>query len=317
MSNNRHLTLIAITSLVVFSLLVLTYPALASLVTGGTPGRPPYAKLSVYQGVIALAPAGTNDSVMELGNAGRDIASTGDLFFRPSSLTYDVGIRLYNNAGSADMNVPGKVCLHPGGGAADCRTEWPTGGGSNLWDRIADAKAGHPDLGYLFPKQLNPPVNTLGVQIGSSGTPVQVGPATGPAADFTNTADSYYQAWMINTNTGVGALFQGNVYSKAEIFGSQRVCLGYLGAPEPGIPLKCGPGFYEAWHPADVINLGLKNEGINSGLDADLLGGLNVTIEPPTGCLALGFPNEGVHAACFCVDFPGVGKKCNDMRNRF
>jgi len=304
----RPLFLISLLSLIIIGLIAVNNPVSASLVTGGTPGRPPYAKLSVYQGVIALAPAGTNDSVMEIGNAGRDLASTGDLFFRPSSISYDVGIRLYNNGGYADMNVPGKVCLHPGGGAADCRTEWPTGGGSNLWDRIADAKLGHPDLGYLYPKETG-----LGIQIGSNGTPVQVSPASGPAAEFISNGSSYdYAAWIVHGNNGVGALFQGNVYSSSEVWGLQRVCVGN-GA---GLGPNCGAGFSEAWHPANAADPATANEGLNSGLDADLLDGMNVTLEYPT-CTSGPDWQWGVKAACFCVTFPGNIKKCGDMRNRF
>jgi hypothetical protein len=46
------------------------------------PGAAPYAKLSVYQGVISVVPGGAGDSVMEIGNAGRDIASTGNINLR-------------------------------------------------------------------------------------------------------------------------------------------------------------------------------------------------------------------------------------------
>ncbi len=56
----------------------------AGPITGGS-GNPPYTKLGVYQGVIAVIPGGSGDSVMEIGNAGRDIASTGSIYFRPNS----------------------------------------------------------------------------------------------------------------------------------------------------------------------------------------------------------------------------------------
>ncbi len=43
------------------------------------------SKLTVYQGVVVVAPGGVGDDVLELGNAGRDIASTGAIYLRPNS----------------------------------------------------------------------------------------------------------------------------------------------------------------------------------------------------------------------------------------
>ncbi len=59
-----------------------------ALVSAGpitNPGGLPFAKLSVYQGVVAIVPGLSGDSVMEIGNAGRDIASTGSIYLRPGS----------------------------------------------------------------------------------------------------------------------------------------------------------------------------------------------------------------------------------------
>ncbi|MBI5467045.1 MAG: hypothetical protein HY975_02415, partial [Candidatus Kerfeldbacteria bacterium] len=45
------------------------------------------SKLTIYGGVITVAPGATGDNILELGNAGRDIAGSGDIFIRPGSLS--------------------------------------------------------------------------------------------------------------------------------------------------------------------------------------------------------------------------------------
>ncbi|MBI5405337.1 MAG: hypothetical protein HY976_03880 [Candidatus Kerfeldbacteria bacterium] len=88
--------------------------AFAGPITNG-PGNPPYTKLGVYQGVFAIIPGGSGDSVLEIGNAGRDIASTGSLIVRPggSATTSGAGTyaEFFNDAGKASLRVPGRVCI--------------------------------------------------------------------------------------------------------------------------------------------------------------------------------------------------------------
>ncbi len=71
-------------TLIALSLMVVAPLVWAGPITGGS-GNPPFTKLGVYQGVIAIVPGLSGDSVMEIGNAGRDIASTGSIYLRPGS----------------------------------------------------------------------------------------------------------------------------------------------------------------------------------------------------------------------------------------
>ncbi|MEK7637420.1 MAG: hypothetical protein AAB402_03505 [Patescibacteria group bacterium] len=73
-----------------------------ALVSAGpitNPGGIPFAKLSVYQGVIAIVPGLAGDSVMEIGNAGRDIAGSSDLVLRPGT-SNSLFVRADSNGGS-------------------------------------------------------------------------------------------------------------------------------------------------------------------------------------------------------------------------
>jgi len=64
---------------------------------------------SAYQGVVTVAPGVGGDSILELGNAGRDIAGTGDIFIRPGSLSGSTAnfARFYSAASKAYLTVPG------------------------------------------------------------------------------------------------------------------------------------------------------------------------------------------------------------------
>lgn len=77
--------MVALATLAVPAAFLVAQQVVAGPITGG-PGNSPFAKLSVYQGVIAIVPGLYGDSVMEIGNAGRDIASTGSIYLRPGSV---------------------------------------------------------------------------------------------------------------------------------------------------------------------------------------------------------------------------------------
>lgn len=81
----------------------------AGPITGGM-GNPPYSKLSVYQGVLSIVPGGIHDSVMEIGNGGRDIASTGRIYLRPGSVTTPGG-----DIQGGDVLITPQDATHEGG----------------------------------------------------------------------------------------------------------------------------------------------------------------------------------------------------------
>jgi len=75
------LSALGLGALVVF---VVVQQVSAGPITGGY-GNAPFSKLSVYQGVLSIVPGGAGDSVMEIGNAGRDIKSTGSINLFPGT----------------------------------------------------------------------------------------------------------------------------------------------------------------------------------------------------------------------------------------
>ncbi len=127
----------------------------AGPITGGG-GSAPFVKLGVYQGVLSIIPTG-GANAMEVGNLGRDIASSTTMYLRPSSLPTKICIG-GSNSGTACPNgneclgggvcsntAPrvykyptfpeaaldldgGRLCLH-GTGVDDCRNVWPISGG--------------------------------------------------------------------------------------------------------------------------------------------------------------------------------------------
>lgn len=98
----------------------------ASTISGAT------QKLTVYQGVAMIVPGGAGDSMMEIGNAGRDIISSGDIFIRPNKLatgTVDYA-KFYVTGGKVSLRIPGELCF----GDNTCQTT-AGGGGSSPWIR--------------------------------------------------------------------------------------------------------------------------------------------------------------------------------------
>ncbi len=88
---------------------VVAFQADAGPITGG-PGVAPFTKLAVYQGVMTVVPTG-GAQLMEIGNAGQDIASTGDVYLRPGSVAESntVALRVYNSGGTAFATLPGRL----------------------------------------------------------------------------------------------------------------------------------------------------------------------------------------------------------------
>lgn len=181
-------------------LIVVGNTAQAGPITGGG-GHTPFVKLGVYQGIVTIiSPGGGN--IMTLGNAGRDITSTSDLYFRPGGIQNDnICFGGTNNGGActtdldcpgagsclqqatsignvgyaeAGLFVTGSICLH-GSGSADCRNVWPASGGAGdpYW---TTATVG--SLTTLTPVTSGSPT-VQSLRIGSPANPVP--PGNGPA----------------------------------------------------------------------------------------------------------------------------------------
>ncbi|MBI4092863.1 MAG: hypothetical protein HY420_02980 [Candidatus Kerfeldbacteria bacterium] len=112
-------------------------------------------KLKVTAGVLIVNTGAASDSILELGNAGRDIVSTGDIYFRPDNTS--AGLRFSGNTTdntqdllvTGDLSVGRNICL---GGV--CQSAWPST--IDLWETVTNA-----GFTYLQPKQdagINPAI---------------------------------------------------------------------------------------------------------------------------------------------------------------
>lgn len=123
--NQRLFMAGAVAALILTAGLLLAPRVQAGPVTGG-PGQPPFVKLGVYQGVVSVTTDTSN--IMEIGNLGTDIASTGNLYLRPGSAPRDdsKNAQAYLKTIGPDqlgsLKVPGEFCL-----GGQCFTQWPSG----------------------------------------------------------------------------------------------------------------------------------------------------------------------------------------------
>ncbi len=202
--------------LAVVGVIVILQPLIvtAGPITNG-PGIAPFTKLGVYQGLATIAPpptcvGGSNpytscpntpvgsslpdcfgggictaSSVLEIGNAGRDIAGTGDIYLRPGGLTQGVGLRLQqqDNARVGLSVLGGKLCFGSPS-ATNCHGLWSDivgGSGDVFWELYPSASptavrpsTGQPAATVRIGRPTNPVPNTNGValEIYGSGSPV-------------------------------------------------------------------------------------------------------------------------------------------------
>lgn len=114
-------------------------------------------RIAVSNGVITVAPGGATDSVMELGNHGNEIVSTGPIFLRPGGT--EAGSRFIGNSDQTqDLSMTGDVLI--GGGVvigdpavpSNRKTVWPEPDG---WSRLSDAT-----FNYLTPNERSVSVST-------------------------------------------------------------------------------------------------------------------------------------------------------------
>ncbi|MFH0951760.1 MAG: hypothetical protein V1838_01075, partial [Patescibacteria group bacterium] len=148
-------------------------------------------RFTVYDGVISIA--GSND-VMQIGNAGRDITSTGKIYIRPGKEngvfnepsgagTYFVaedaiGTNIQHLYMSGDLYMGNssnvrKICLY-GTGSEVCNDQWPTGGTDSDWtvsgDDMWSTPTGNVGIGTTSPNRK--------LQIQSSGEALRLSGGT-------------------------------------------------------------------------------------------------------------------------------------------
>lgn len=284
MKPRRTRTRIALSILLVIAGLGVMHGVYAGPVTNSdqTDGRAPFTKLGIYQKVLRIVD--TSGAWLEFGNRGRDIISSGDIIFRPTKVGGAVtasenSVRVTaNSANSADLYIPGDLCLydHANGLLKTCKHILGDGSGSTLWQE------GDDPLSSIHFLQAAPILNQApGLHIGTSGSPI-----TGKSAVTLSGGGSSISAQ--NRGTGDAADFQGTVTTGglATIFGQLQI------------------NSREVWHPAYT---GVAaNDGVASkhadpfGLDADLANGNQVTIEVASSCTESGDGFAVPHAACLC-----------------
>jgi len=116
-------------------------------------------KAAIYQGVVAIAP--TTATVLELGNAGRDIAGSSDLYLRPNGLVEAQGAHIVSSGTVSDLYVA-SLCLY-GTGSEVCQSGVPSGGSDTFWRSVVQSGS----FEHLMTNAAN-----QGVQIGSQSSPV-------------------------------------------------------------------------------------------------------------------------------------------------
>ncbi len=271
-------------------------PAIAGPITNG-PSSAPFTKLGVYQGVVSVV-SNADNAALELGYLGRDIASTGDLYFRPSFTARANGAYFTRNGNSADFYLSGKLCLfkHVSNiidlNSMSCSDGWPSGSGSgsSLWTIVADPVA-DPFTNAVNGNFLQPINTNYGVHIGSSLSPV-----TGGTALTLDGASYSYPLGVANLGSGAALQTQGQVNLNA---------YGYVN----GLIYINGQ---EVWHRQGFFGGPAAHEGLGSGLDADIANGNNVTLEPATSC---NDDDTKPRAACICFTIFRVGSSPNPSKH--
>lgn len=247
-------------------------------------GFAPFTRLGIYKQVLNVVDEqGASNTSLVFGYAGRDIAGTGNIVFRPgtgSVVTAANGVRVQKNGSSADLYIPGKLCLydHTNGNVADCRNVVTGGGATSLWQSGTFG-------GVLYLEPNGPP--TSGVQLGTPTSRL-----TNQALSINGQATSDIRA--INSGSGLAADFEGAVsigdtsHAWAKIYSQGTVKIG------GSVP----------WHRVIYDEQGnlQVNEGMGSGLDADLANGNQVTLENASNCVDNG-SDPRVACVCFTMKY--------------
>lgn len=126
-------------------------------------------KLTVYQGVVVIAPGG--GKILELGNEGQDIASTDTIYLRPDSMSEANGARIVKNGATANLYV-NELCFS-GSGSEICKTVIPTpAGGDSTWTQnvggFTTLSPTDADTGVLVGTYTSPIANRTALSLSST-----------------------------------------------------------------------------------------------------------------------------------------------------
>jgi hypothetical protein len=210
---------------------------------------------SVHADCPGVANGCVNDSIMEIGNAGRDLASTGMMYLRPGALGGGTSVQLFTTASRGSVAINGgNLCLRGplGGPNPDCRRQWPVSGGGELyWDIVAET---------LKPKQESH------LRIGTFANPLP--DSSGPGlAIYANNASATDKA--IKFNNG-GRFCIGFVLDWC--YGSTNINLGSKMSVSGNLTVDIlGVDRFLTWFPTSGTGFRVWDQGID-GLAAAALG---------------------------------------------
>lgn len=316
MINFRGLTIFSIALMAAAALATFGRPAAAGPVTNYSPvGQVPYTRLGIYQQVFDIV--ADNGKMLRFGNAGRDLFGTNDIIFRPQNLKVsnrvvaaNDGIRITINGSSADLYIPGDLCLynHANAKAVTCKHQLGNGVIGAPWQ--AGSLGGGPNVRYIEPAMAGSA--TPGLQLGSTASSLAT-----QAVNIGSGDDSEVHA--TNLGSGLAADFAGAVkigddsHPQARLFAWGAV---KIGGQEP----------WYGWN----NDAGRQNEGAGSGLDADVANGNQATLESAASCEDSG---AGPRVACLCflmkfsteytnntgfeTRYASPVKRCVDLGNRY
>ncbi len=220
-------------ALFIFSLVFASNRASAGPVTN--PTGAPYAKVSVYQGVVGIVnkDVGNTYQALELGNHGTDIASSSDIYIRPDGMARDANTNALFSVINSKTNLsvpgdvtPGRLCL-----GGDCQASWPPYGLDDILANGSTSLKGM-SVGALIANGITTPSASLGTATATSlaATKANIGPGvvgqnatlvvgngvtgTGSGGDaiaaFSNNATD--TAVYGQNNFGYAGYFSGNVH---------------------------------------------------------------------------------------------------------
>ena len=205
------------------------------------PGGSPVTKLAVYQGVLSIAPGRDTNNVLEFGNNGSDIASTGNIYFRPGRLAETNSVRFAGTSGKTDIYIPGRLCIN---GA--CVPPWPSGSGTSLWQQN----------GVQLETINTPSTQPRGVEILNPNASLVEG---GSALEAVGNKNGTSVVYISNTS---GPALQLN--AGGYIRGDLSLTTSNITSPiTVNYTFNGVPGVGKVWYPG--------NDGAGSGLDADML----------------------------------------------
>lgn len=236
---------------------------------------------NVYQGLVAVTSGEAGAALMEIGNAGQEIASTGPLRLRPDYLTGANSVWMVGDlsTGRANLHAPGGVCFASGA----CADTWPATGANN-W-QLALNQYLKPTAAANTMQFIQPVANlftpALDLVANNADHALSVSNTIGEAAQFVS-----------------GATLEGDLLVDARPSGDEIVIVRNTAN---------GAVSYPVWHAGND-----GHTATGTGPDASKLDNINFDFRSPLSPTALRCGALAGPAHCFCADFNGI--KCVYLR---